>query len=411
MKYKNFIKKNSENIILSFTILFLIIVLASLVYILTDDNSKDQNNDGSNNVELENNFNIETSAFTEIEKCMNLGTEKNNCYIEFVNEYAQGKTIKDVLRDLEIARTQNTAIENDCHPMTHAIGRYALDVYGNVGDAFQECDFTCHSGCYHGVMERMFFSEEEIKQGNKHLTYEGLEAKVPGICDKSNFDNPTVSIIFQCLHGIGHAILFSVNYDLELALSGCDLLSTQYDRSSCYGGVFMENVTAFEKDKRDLDPNDALYPCSKLDKKYLSDCYLMQTSIMFEYNLNHGQIAEECKKAGDFVSTCFVSLGRDSSNMARTGNARTVADICERVSVDYSIPCIQGTIYALIDNTWDGQFAFPFCNILQNKDNRDGCYNHSVNYLKNTYQKSEDEVKVECEKYAGENKELCKYYI
>ena len=34
------------------------------------------------------------------------------------------------------------------------------------------------------------------------------------------------------------------NWDLPRALSGCDWLSTEWDRKSCYGGAIMENAVA-----------------------------------------------------------------------------------------------------------------------------------------------------------------------
>ena len=350
---------------------------------------------------------INKSEFLSIKECFS-GEEDsiNACFEEFIGSYGEGKTISQLLSDLETSRSLDTQLESNCHPIVHAIGRLAYKREGNIGDAFESCDLTCHSGCYHGVMERLFFTEEELASGEHHLTYNDLQEKIPGICDRDKFTNFSTSIQFQCLHGLGHAILYSLEYDLETALKSCDLLVTEYEKSSCHGGVIMENVTAFDKEKRDLKKNDPLYPCNKLESKYMNSCYLMQTSVMLEYGMSTKEIAEKCATVDTYGSTCFVSLGRDLSNQVRIGNTESVVEACEIYSEKYVHDCIKGTIYALIDNTWSGEFAYGFCNRLKN-ENMNFCYQASNEYLKNVHEKSIADVKSNCNQFAKEGKDIC----
>lgn len=357
-----------------------------------------------------------TVEFAEIMECLNLPWDQINlCYDEFITNYAKDKETVEVLADLEAARSISSQIENNCHPLAHAIGRYTLLEYENVGDAFDACDFTCHSGCYHGVMERLFFSAEEIAEGTQHLSLEQLQERVPGICDESQFANPSNAIIFQCLHGLGHALLYTLDYDLEGALAACDTLETHYDRSSCYGGVVMENVTAFERDKRYIDPEDPLYPCNALEDKYQYSCYQMQTSIMFELGLKPEEMSIECLGAGaGNAEACFTSIGRDLSNEVRAGNSYYVAGVCELekslLGDSYAQNCIEGTIYALIDNTWDTSYAFPFCNVLEETKNQSYCFDRALSYL-DVYDYSHEAKIEECENYAEENLNECLSYL
>src|SRR3989442_12919190 len=41
---------------------------------------------------------------------------------------------------------------------------------------------------------------------------------------------------------MGHGLTMFRGHDLPQALTDCDLLSDGWDRESCYGGAFMENV-------------------------------------------------------------------------------------------------------------------------------------------------------------------------
>lgn len=351
------------------------------------------------------------NEFGDIAVCLELNwDELNQCYDDFLRSYAGDKLAYELLAELELARQQQVEIENNCHPMTHAIGRRALERQGNVGDAFDVCDLTCHSGCYHGVMERLFFTEEQLAAGTQHVDVESMRAKVPDICAEDKFSDPSGSVIFQCLHGVGHALLYSLDYDLELALEMCDLLETGFEDSSCYGGVFMENVTAFEKSKRDVDFSDPHYPCNKLEDKYQSDCYMMQTSIMLEAGLSTAEMAVACEQA-PAASECFVSIGRDASNMVRSGNGQTVVDTCEQHTDDLQLvrSCVQGVIYALIDNTWDGKYALPFCQSL-NGDNVELCIEDAANYLGGVYQLEYSEIASQCEQFASDAQQ-CRHVL
>jgi len=352
---------------------------------------------------------ISTDDFIKIKDCFSQ-TEYKTCLDNFVTKLGDsGSTTKEMLAAMEAARTQDTQIENQCHDIAHAIGRYTYKKYTNIGDAFNACDQSCHSGCYHGVMERMFYSDQEINS-KSHLTFADIQDKIPDICSSDKFSNPTTSIIFQCLHGVGHAVMFSLDYDLEDSLKACDLLPTQYDQSSCYGGVFMENVTAFDKSLRDLKADDPLYPCNKVAEKYKNACYLMQTSVMFEYGLSNDEIIAECKKS-EQPATCFVSLGRDLSNFVRTGQMDYVTSTCESLDRGSAQNCIDGTVYALSDNTWDGQFSFSFCSNLKDSENKNTCFRDTMSYIKAVYAKTSDDLKDECTKYGGNSAEVCKSFI
>jgi hypothetical protein len=105
------------------------------------------------------------------------------------------------------------------------------------------------------------------------------------------------------------------------------------------------------------------------------------------------------REGGRFSIECTQSIGRDLSNTARLGEPRAAARLrkgrCER-----RLACIRGVVYALIDNTWDGRYAFPFCATFKSDHDRDACLSEGVEYMKTLFEKSAADVLKDCKSYA-----------
>jgi len=330
-----------------------------------------------------------------VKTCLGKGGEASRCLDNLYRAYLQTNTTADALGMLQTYEDADTDIRLACHPVTHAIGRETFRKTGTVHDSFAACDQTCHSGCYHGAMER--FLRGDAADDEAHISERELFERAVSACDPDE----AVRFRFQCLHGLGHALMFFLDYQLERSLAGCDEFGDAWSRSSCYGGVFMENVHTATPEKRDLSATDYHYPCSKLGTQYKADCYMMQTTRMAEMGLSVERQFEECRAAGSYAHVCIQSIGRDLSNTARIGNPRSVAADCERgQTATERQACTRGVAYALVDNTWDGRYAFPFCATFGGADDQSYCFAISSTYLKNTYAKSPDAIAADCKQYA-----------
>lgn len=313
--------------------------------------------------------------------------------------FLKQRSTADALALIATYEQTDTQLRYSCHPVVHAVGRETFLKKKTIHDSFTACDQTCHSGCYHGAMERFLRGEKTDGNLARHINEDEIKQKATTACDPKS----PARFRFQCLHGLGHALLFSLDYKLEPVLATCDLLPTGWDRSSCYGGVFMENVFAAEPAKRDVSEQDYHYPCSKLDEHYKSDCYVMQTTRMSQMKLGARELFDECRKTGAHTLACIQSIGRDLSNDARINNPRPTAEHCELSRTDEEMrACIRGVIYALMDNTWDGQYAFPFCQTLSDPLQKNYCFAASAAYLDATYETTKQAMAAQCEKYLPE---------
>jgi hypothetical protein len=333
-------------------------------------------------------------AAQAIKSCLN-NIRGAECLDQLFGEALKQHSTLELMQLIGRLENEDPEIRRDCHPVVHAIGRETYRIKGNIHDSFSACDQTCHSGCYHGSVERFLRGEKLYAEVGRHPSTAELKQKAALACDPKL----PVRLRFQCLHGLGHALMFFSRYQLLPSLQACDALPEDWSRSSCYGGVFMENVFNATPESRDLSPIDYHYPCNKLAHQYRSECYVMQTSRMTELGLATERIFEECDRAGEYRRQCMLSVGRDLSNDVRLGNSRETAQKCQRVSGDSRLACMQGVVYALIDNTWDGRYALPFCATFTQPDDQNSCVRLSVEYLTDTFEKSPAEIAGECAKH------------
>jgi hypothetical protein len=324
--------------------------------------------------------------------CVNQGLEEARCMEPFWADYLKTHTTKDALALLQCYADADPLIRSSCHPVSHAIGRQTFVVHGTIDSSFAACDQTCIAGCYHGVMER-FLRGDSDSQGVISLSE--IQAKAVTACAPT-LKNPYK---FQCLHGLGHAIMYYTGYSLKPSLTVCDALSEDWDRRSCWGGVFMENIVGADSSLRDLSPTDYQYPCDSVDPKYGNECYMIQTSRMTEMGLGTPEILKECQKAGQWRPICIQSMGRDLSNMVFSDSPRAAAALCELGEGEDRASCTRGIVYTLVDNTWDARFAMPFCTAYANEVDVETCFEIVASYMALNFSTSTDAIIAQCMRF------------
>jgi hypothetical protein len=179
---------------------------------------------------------------------------------------------------------------------------------GNVARTFAQGSSSCWSGYYHGVLERAFISV-------KSRDARSLGAKARGLCTTGKV-RVSSWLNYQCLHGLGHGLMITTGYRLPLTLDVCNQLATAFARTSCKGGVFMENIlTSYGGQSPYVRDDDPLYPCNWVARQDKFPCYQnAATRIIRVAGLDWKVVAKTCAKAdAEFVSTCFGSYGQNGS--------------------------------------------------------------------------------------------------
>lgn len=260
---------------------------------------------------------------------------------------------KPALDLFEEKQRSDSAVEGDCHRIAHTIGAASLQHYkGSVAQALSAGRSTCWSGYYHGVVEHAFSGTPQTE----------LPAKSRSICVGDDI-RKTSYIAYQCVHGLGHGLMIHTGYDLPESLRVCDLLTTDWDRTSCHAGVFMENISSsYGVKSRWLRDNDLIYPCNVVKEKHKLYCYLMLTSRILESNgYDWKKTVTMCLKSEKaWIATCFQSLGRDASGNTRQ-NAPQILEICA-LAGKQARECIYGAARDIVSNDAGPKRAIPLCN-------------------------------------------------
>jgi uncharacterized protein (DUF427 family) len=245
---------------------------------------------------------------------------KLSCFAGFYQDIVFKKSIPLAFADLKARYDTDPYVKNECHQLVHLIGRSGYKKLGSVDQAFVNGDPFCWSGYYHGVMEGV-----AQVQGLSAFDPEKIDkicGNIPGKA-KYSFD------YYNCVHGLGHGIMDIKYNNLFSSLTLCDSLTGLWEQSSCWGGVFMQNVIADSRDHKTayLKPDDPLYPCNAVGDKYKNTCYLMQTSYMLKVaNRDFAKVFALCSTVeSGYVETCYQSLGRDASGQSISNKEQTIA--------------------------------------------------------------------------------------
>jgi hypothetical protein len=277
-----------------------------------------------------------------------------------------------------------------CHRVAHAIGAASLARYeGNVARTFAEGSSYCWSGYYHGVLERSLVNVPSRKAND-------LGAVARSLCGDDQVRAVTW-LAYQCLHGLGHGLMITTGLSLPRSLQVCKSLATDWDRESCKGGVFMENLSpAFGVQSRWLRDDDPVYPCNVVADEDKRECYeTVTTRILRVVGVEWEQTADICGGVENgFIASCFRSFGRDISAQTHR-NPSAIAGLCA-VARPYGGEgeCIAAGAIDMTANYTSGERASALCETAA-ANLRDGCY-RAIGSIMGGFRSTEAEREGDC---------------
>jgi hypothetical protein len=311
------------------------------------------------------------------------GMRKRDCYEKELLPIAAARGPKQALSVLQGLTTRDREVLVFAHEYAHAIGIAAYAADPEVTRTFPECSEIFQSGCYHGVIQAYF-----VRAGSDDST------AVRGVCAPWTVEGVYGWLRFQCTHGLGHGLTMRLDHDLPEALKRCDLLPDDWDRDSCYGGAFMENIVDFTQPPmamemahahgvhdasrpkyKQVDSADTAFPCSKLGDRYQTSCWTNQASVIeFLYAGDIPRTASGCALApAKYARWCFIGLGTDINGRA-VGDAEAALKLCGGVSARWREWCYVGVAKNRVEVGAQPETAMVFCRLVTGRAWKNRCY-------------------------------------
>jgi len=158
-----------------------------------------------------------------------------HCYVEALWDLAEQAQDDDVVfvavKEI-MSNVQRAGFY--CHPQAHHLGGFLYAYTKDLSQALSLADRKCGGSMYHGIVEKYFLTEVLSEGANVE------EIEIAHLCDQV-LDESKSMIYLECVHGIGHGLAKSYDYDVFSAVKRCDEFETEDEQGFCYLGIFMEN--------------------------------------------------------------------------------------------------------------------------------------------------------------------------
>lgn len=314
-----------------------------------------------------------------LDSCSKIQGDKIPCYEKHLIPLVDVGGPKLAMGTLMQVANADRDVRGFGHVYAHAIGMHAFEADKNVERTFSSCTDAFQSGCYHGVIEAYFANSAKVDSTSvRDLCMPWSQAGVYGW------------LRFQCVHGLGHGLTMHYAHNLVNALEGCDLLVESWDRESCYGGAFMENVIDATEPHhgmpgmempeeartfKQIDRNDYNYPCTILAERYLTSCYQNQVSIIMYFD-DHKMpaVARDCMKVPErYRYMCFTGFGTDINSFVVGDHEKALA-LCANAPERYREWCIIGVVKNIIDVSAKTADGVSFCQKVSEHHLKARCY-------------------------------------
>lgn len=230
-----------------------------------------------------------------------------------------------------------------CHSEAHALGAEIQERVQDITVGLQVCRDGCYSGCMHGILMEAFSAARDPNDPEGHVNTDLARPMMNDLCAKNAVMTASYSP-GDCAHGVGHALMFLVEYDIPEALSLCEEFDLPAMDYYCATGAYMQYMG--EREKQDAKERSILYPCDTY--AYPAACARYKMVHVLRRHLREKrlitELVSECEKlTGKFRLGCFHGLGNGAMGRIRSGKLH-ISDVCLSGSPEDQFVCIEGAM-------------------------------------------------------------------
>jgi hypothetical protein len=258
-----------------------------------------------------------------------------------------------------------------CHSEAHDLGKVIHERLQDVGASLRVCGDRCFSGCMHGVLMEALgeLAPGQASRATSQVGERTETAMFRPMMHQLCFTDPTMTASYSpgdCAHGVGHALMFLMDYDVPKAIGACREFERPAMKYYCATGAYMEYVV--ERDAEDASSRGLLYPCDI--GQYPAACARYKMGYVTERHYRARRstadlIAQCGKLAGAARRGCFHGIGNAHMGLIVRGQMQ-LRDVCRRGSADERVLCIEGAMERM--GKYHPETALRVCNELEGSD-------------------------------------------
>ena len=213
------------------------------------------------------------------------GQEWKSCNEAYYSAYAKKHGVQNAIARITTDIALDRELADSCHSAMHEIGHVAAKAYSSLGSAFDAGTNICANGFYHGVVEQLF-GDDDISLLSEH--------EITSICSMAALGTSSPLVRLNCVHGIGHALMYMTEGDTPLALLYCEDYSADSDISQCATGALMEEGLRVERSTSSEKFADPTLFCSQVLGDQ-NDCWLSQSAKIIAQKRNVADAKKFCE--------------------------------------------------------------------------------------------------------------------
>ncbi|MDP3726117.1 MAG: hypothetical protein Q8R36_02880 [bacterium] len=314
----------------------------------------------------------------EIEIC-NAEKIQQPCYINLAEKLLEQYSQDEIMERLDDVDNENLHF---CHIFSHFLGNiiYKNQDIKNPLPTFMKTPLVCGAGLRHVVAIHFALKNNIVFEGDEKTFSDKLFAH----CNIFLNQKTPTREYKECLHGLGHALIYITDNDLPLSLRICEHSFLKTKSGDCLAGIFMESFTTgnvyteggslFQKKE---------YICGMIQKNLQEECYYYKARFFFENaHTDPYTILNECGNLSPvpfrgYCLTAAINVMLKYWHKDVEENYSRVTEICNRVFTMNGVAmykdCLNNSI-SVLNYIYEGDSkkVLPFCEIL-NSSYRELC--------------------------------------
>lgn len=250
---------------------------------------------------------------------------------------------------------------------------------------------VCGNGGSHGAFQERF-REESLPDA----TIDEILTLVSDVCSPRSSWNPTPSQVANCIHGVGHLVMYVTAGDVEKSNAVCtafaDQIQNKDDIRTCYEGVFMQVFQPIEPEDKALvehivpQPAETQRYCNRFEGRIRAICIRESWILHADELTDPASFQSHCTNIADTRERRYCTEGITMGVFSRTYNfdeARMMS-FCSQLTPSNNSICVDTVAFRLIQTDWHNmERAVSVC-AQASPANIEGCYRQLSAYVKSS---------------------------